>query len=231
MFYTFIWRLSIAFLLLVAAFAIAQDGTSQHDFVKLDPTVADSNGNSIAANCGQDYPGATASMSVNQVGDSTAVDMMINGARPDTLFTVWFWLKAKDQNGNTFGGNPLSGKSGAPFAPSTAYEELLNATGAGNGVTEGANVFITDANGNATFSTVLDYPMFGGAYPFHKITTFDPSDPRLPIDNARIYPVALLTPSDAIDMPFMIRLASHCTDGLSHGWAAGAREPWFDFPE
>lgn len=201
-----------------------------YSFVKVHPTTSDSKGNNILANCGQDYPHARANMNIMQSGTSTDVDMMISNARPNTLFTVWFWLKAKDQNGNTFGGNPLSGKSGAPFAPSTAYEELLAATGAGNGVTEGANVFTTDANGNGAFSTILDYPMFGGAYPFHKITSFDASDSRLPIDNARIYPVALLTPSSSIDMPFMVRLASHCTDGLSHGWTAGAREPWFDFP-
>ena len=203
---------------------------SSHSFVKVNPFTSDSNGNNMVKNCGGTFPDARARMMVNQVANSTDVNMMVSNARPNTLFTVWFWLKAKDQNGNTFGGNPLSGKSGAPFAPSTAYEELLNATGSGNGVTEGSNVFTTDADGNGTFSTTLDYPMFGGAYPFHKITSFDPLDSRLPIDNARIYPVALLTPSPAIDMPFMVRIASHCTDGQSHGWSAGAREPWFDFP-
>ncbi len=174
-------------------------------------------------------------MDVNQMLDSTDVTIMVADAEPNRLFTVWLWLKGTDANGNSFGGNPLSGKSGAPLAPSTAFTELRAATGAGNGVTEGANVFTTDANGNAIFTTTLDFPLFGGAYPFHKIEGFDPNDARFPED-AKLYPVAIVSSDQnssgqGYDAPFMIRLASHCTDNLSHGWVAGAREPWFDFPE
>ena len=212
--------------LLILSFSLSQS----YDFVKLAPTEADSNGNSIEANCSADYPDATASMDVSQNIDATDVTITVAGAQPDTLFTVWLWLKGTDAQGNGFGGNPLSGKSGAPFAPSTAFAELRDATGSGNGVTEGANVFTTDAEGNATFSTTLDFPLFGGAYPFHKIEGFEPGDERF-VDNAKLYPVALVSSGQGYDAPFMIRIASHCTDGLSHGWSAGAREPWFDFPE
>lgn len=202
---------------------------SSHAFTKLDPSTSDSNGNNILVNCGEDYPNATARMMVNQDSNQTDVDIMVSGARPNTLFTIWLWLKGTDAQGNSFGGNPLSGKSGAPMAPSTAFAELREATGSDNGVTEGANVFTTDANGNATFSTTLDFPLFGGAYPFHKIEGFDPADDRFS-DNARLYPVALVTSDASYNAPFMVRIASHCKDGLSHGWAAGEREPWFDFP-
>ena len=169
-------------------------------------------------------------MNVIQNLGSTDVTINVSDAEPNRLFTVWLWLKGTDAQGNTFGGNPLSGKSGAPMAPSTAFAELRDATGAGNGVTEGANVFTTDANGNAVFTTNLDFPLFGGAYPFHKIQGFDPNDDRFP-ESATLHPVALVSSAQGYDAPFMIRLASHCTDNLSHGWAAGAREPWFDFPE
>lgn len=207
-------------------------GLSQnYDFVKLSPDTPDPNGNNIEGNCEADYPDATASMDITQGLDATDVTIIMSDAQPNTLFTVWVWLKAKDSSGETFGGNPISGKSGAPLAPSSAYEELLAATGSGNGVTEGANVFTTDENGNAVFSTSLDFPLFGGAYPFHKIKNFDPSDPRLLIENARAYPVPIVSPSDTIDAPFMLRIASHCSDGMSHGWSGSAREPWFDFPE
>lgn len=197
--------------------------------MKLDASTADSNGNSILANCGADFPDATARMMVNQSGASTDVSLMVMNAKPDQLFTVWLWLKGTDAEGNSFGGNPLSGKSGAPFAPSTAFAELRDATGSGNGVTEGANVFTTDASGNAVFSTTLDFPLMGGAYPFHKIQGFDPKDDRFPED-ASLYPVALVSSGESYSAPFAVRIASHCTDNQSHGWAAGAREPWFDFP-
>ena len=72
--------------------------------------------------------------------------------------------------------------------------------------------------------------MFGGAYPFHKIVGFDPTDERFP-EGARLFPVAIVTSDEGYDAPFMLRLVSHCTDNLSHGWLGGAREPWFDFPE
>lgn len=219
-------RLTPLITLLVLSVALGQS----YEFVKLDPSEADSNGNSIATNCPQDYPDATASMDVNQGLESTDVTINVAGAQPDTLFTVWVWLKGTDAQGNTFGGNPLSGKSGAPLAPSTAFAELRDATGEGNGVTEGANVFTTDADGNATFSTTLDYPLFGGAYPFHKIEGFEPGDERFP-EGASLYPVAIVSSAESYDAPFMVRIAAHCTDGLSHGWAASVREPYFDFPE
>ena len=98
--------------------------SQSYDFIKVDPTEADSKGNSIATNCEQDYPDATASMEVNQGLESTDVTINVAGAQPDTLFTVWVWLKGTDAQGNTFGGNPLSGKSGAPLAPSSAFTEL-----------------------------------------------------------------------------------------------------------
>lgn len=230
-------RTLLGTLVLLSAAAFAQQDTAEagatrsYDFVKLDPGTTDPNGNSILANCGADHPDARAGMDVRQSFGTTDVTITVADARPDTLFTVWLWLGGTDPQGEAFGGNPVSGKSGAPFAPSTAYEELLAATGPGNGVTEGANVFTTDAQGNAVFTTTLDFPLFGGAYPFHRITGFDPDDPRLPIADARRYPVALVSSGESYEAPFLIRIASHCTDGLSHGWLAGPREPWFDYPE
>jgi hypothetical protein len=34
-----------------------------------------------------------------------------------------------------------------------------------------------------------------------------------------------------IDAPFTLRIASHCTDDLSHGLTPGNREGWFDWPQ
>lgn len=200
------------------------------DFTRLDPTTEDPNGNSALANCG-DYPNARATIEVADHGLNSDVTITIMDAKPNTLFTAWLRLQGKDASGNDFGGSPLTGAGSTPLAPSTALSELYAATGAGNGTVNVANGIMTDENGNGVLKVITDFPFIGGVYPFHNFVEFNASDSRLPIDNPRAIPVAIVMPNEVVSAPFGVRLASHCTDNLGHGLTAGAREPWFDFPE
>ena len=100
-----------------------------------------------------------------------------------------------------------------------------NDTLAGNGGNDLSNGFWSDENGNALFVTELDFPMIGGAYPFQRFEGFDPTDERFTAEEPRVFPVAIV----GSGAPFTLRIASHCTDGVGHGLAAGPHEGWFDW--
>ena len=115
------------------------------------------------------------------------------------------------------------------MAPVTALPDLLAATGEGSGSTESANGIVSDDSGDATLLIELDFPLDDGAYPFQKYAEFDPSDGRYKAETPSAHPVAIVnSASGDVDAPFMIRVVSHCTDGLAHGLEPAAREPWFD---
>ena len=201
------------------------------DFERLDPTTPDPNGNTVGRNCGGDFLDASAVVKISTAMGQSHVQIAINNARPETLYTVWLRLKGTDPQGNSFGGSPLTGGGSTPLAPSTLVPELLAATGEGNGTPVIANGVKTDGQGNGVLTVDLDFPIFNGAYPFQNLTNFDPTDPRLPLENPQIYPVAIVIPNAMIDAPFGLRVVSHCTDNLGHGLTPGAREPWFDWPD
>ena len=198
-------------------------------FVRLAVDSSDPNGNSVETNCGENYPDATASIDLLELPGETEVTITIAGARPNTMFTTWLRLKGTTDDGVSFGGNPLTGRGSTPLAPSTALAELLEATGDGNGVEESANGIRTDENGDAVLIINTDFPIDDGAYPFHKFSDFDPDDDRYNADVPAAFPVAIVNSATGdADAPFMIRIASHCTDNLAHGLEPAAREPWFD---
>jgi hypothetical protein len=171
------------------------------------------------------WPDATATLRLAQVGDQSAVTISVRNARPATYFTVWLRLGGTDSNGDPFGGNPLTDGTATPLARSSDLPTLLASTGAGNGNDAQPNGFSTDDRGNATYRTVVDFPIVNGAYPFHRFPGWDATDDRLPAADPAIYPVAVAGPQG----PYTLRIVSHCTDGIGHGLTSGPREWWFDW--
>lgn len=173
----------------------------------------------------QGWLDATAMLTIDQEDGHSRVSITMRDARPHTSFTVWLRLGGTDSSGNAFGGNPLTDGTATPLASSQTLPALLRSTGAGNGNARQPNGFTTDAYGNATFRTTVDFPIVAGAYPFHRFPGFDASDARLPAANPAIYPVAIAGPQG----PYTLRIISHCTDGIGHGLQSGPREWWFDW--
>lgn len=193
----------------------------------------DPSGNTVDVQCSGSFSNANARIGVRRNVLGSKVIIQIRHAKPNTLFTFWLRLKGEDSQGLSFGASPLTNGGSTPLAASWSLAELLAATGSGNGQPMVANGVTTNSRGHATFRVQLDFPLFAGAYPFQNMQAFDPDDPRYPDSVAlpRIYPVAIVDPRDpGIDAPFMIRMVSHCTDGLGHGLTPGGREPWFDYP-
>ena len=188
----------------------------EQEFVRADPAAESPSGHTVLDHCttdGETWPDAVATISVAQTETTTQVDITVTDARPDTLFSGWLRLKGTDPDtGETWGGNPITGKGSTALAPSTDLAALI-AMSEIEGATEAPNALWTDADGNGTLSVTLDLPMIDGAYPF------DNHDPSLePVDTVRA-PYA----------PFLVRLASHCTDDLVHGILQGDREMWFNW--
>jgi len=186
------------------------------DFVRADPAAESPSGHTVLDSCATDgdtWAGAEASVDIVQFSDRTEIHIEMSGARPDTLFTAWLRLRGTNPNtGERYGGNPITDKGSTALAPSTALVELASMTET-EGSDEAPNALTTDAAGSGTLDVVLDFAMIGGAYPFER---YDPT----------LLPVGIVGTPDA---PFMIRLASHCTDGLAHGLLQGDREMWFNW--
>lgn len=172
-----------------------------------------------------DWPDAQATLELWEGSGKSQVTIEVQDARPSTYFTVWLRMRGNDIGGESFGGSPLTGGGATPLAPTSELGNLLAATGPGNGSDQLANGFYTDGQGNATFQIELDFPIINGAYPFQKFDDFDPTDDRFPIDNPRVYPVAIV----GAEGPFTIRLASHCIDSQGHGLGPGDRESWLQW--
>lgn len=191
-----------------------QQATYEAEFVRLAPDASDPNGHNAKEHCGGDFQDANAEISIQQEGDASTVQIKVSNARPETLYTTWLRVKGKTQGdaGVEYGGSPLTGAGSTPLAPSSAIENLAAITET-PGSTEVANGLWTDANGDGVLVAELDFPILGGAYPFHRY-------------DASLAPLAIVGAPFA---PFMIRIASHCTDEMGHGLKAGSREPWFDW--
>jgi hypothetical protein len=77
----------------------------------------------------------------------------------------------------------------------------------------------------------LDFPLEGGAYPFNNMTADDLIAAQGKRPAALATPAAIVDPrADNIDGPFMVRMVSHCQDGLGHGLSPSNREAWFQYP-
>ena len=88
----------------------------------------------------------------------------------------------------------MTGGKATGLAATSDLPDLLAATGSGNGNDQQPNGFRTDANGNAVFRAVLDFPIVDGAYPIQRFPDWDPTDERLPAENPAIHPVAIAGP-------------------------------------
>ncbi len=206
--------------------------TISDTFERRGPDELSPSGHSVLADCQapgpvdpEGWPGASATLKINQFDGYSRIVIKMRDARPDTYYTVWLRLGGTDSNGNPFGGNPVTGGQATPLAATHTLPDLLASTGAGNGNAEQPNGFFTDKRGRATFRTVVDFPIVGGAYPWQRFPNWDPDDPQLPADDPAIYPVAIAGPQG----PYTLRIVSHCTDGVGHGLTSGPREWWFDW--
>lgn len=213
------------------------------EFPRLDFKTVMPTGQSVAVECQDadadhpyrpyDWPEAKAMLNIWQGGGGSKVSVEVSGAKPDTLYTMWVRLRGEDSTGNPFGGNPLIGLPGKPdigipgnaLVPSSYFPRALEAVHAP--VTDPIHGFWSDADGNGNVTIELDYPIVGGALPFHRFEEFSPEDPKLTKTNPRAIPVAIVGASNRA--PFTLRLASHCKDGKSHGLAPGPHEGWFDW--
>ncbi len=180
-------------------------------------------GRSVAAHCQIDgspaenhWDAATGSLRVFQGSTASKVEISVENARPDTLFTVWLMLA---------GGSPMMEAGATALIPSSALPAFAAMVDAPSN--EATNGFMTDENGNGSLTLELDYTIVGGAFPFQRFEGFDAENTVFTREAPKAVPVAI---SDAsTGAPFTLRLASHCGDNLHNGLVAGQHEPWFDW--
>jgi hypothetical protein len=175
--------------------------TVQADFERRGPDEVSPSGQSVFGDCQVDgikepegWHDAAATLRINQADGESRVRIVVTDARPNTFYTVWLRLGGSDSNGDRFGGNPVTGGQATPLAHTSMLPTLLATTGVGNGSSRQPNGFYTNDRGNATFTTTVDFPVVGGAYPWQRFPNWDPTDPRLPADDPAIHPVAIAGP-------------------------------------
>ena len=219
-------------LLLIGGGAAMADDDDRQAFVRLSAETPSGSGNSVRDDCGGDFSRARASLRWDQEDGETRLRIHLNHGRPNTLYTVWLRQKGNDRDGWGFGGSPVTGGGSTALAPSEALESLVTATGPGNGSPDPANGFWTNDRGRGRLVLNLDFAFPGGAYPFHRADLSVASLDRLAslFPDYRLIPMAIVDARE-IDAPFTLRIASHCTDDLSHGLTPGNREGWFDWPQ
>ncbi len=226
--------LAVTLLTMGAASSMALAGSSVIDdnMSRRGPGSASGSGDTVEANCaldpsGNGWQGATATLEVSQKGDASRVEIEVNGAAPDTLFTVWVRIKGK--NGLNSAGSPLTGGGATPLAPGSALDALngISPWVDPAGASASINSFTTDASGRGEFKTTLDFPLVRGAYPFQMTTTSRPGH-----EGHANVPTAIADPREPGQegTPFLIRVVSHCTDSASHGLSPATREAWFQYP-
>ena len=165
------------------------------------------------------YPNASAELTYSLANGSTNVEINLSNAVPDQFWSIWMKLD---------GVSPLTGIPVVPLAsvsdiaslalstPDSALTPAAKSLGLvgddGSGSTSGPNGFFTDANGDATFSITLDYPLVeGGVFPFDQ---FDPSLSAVPLGST----------------PFLLNTLAHSDQvgyGLFPDGGPGTAAPWF----
>ena len=160
------------------------------------------------------------------------LEIELEDAKPDTLYTVWVRMKGQ-AHGTTFGGSPITGGGATPLAHSSHLDQLV-ADWIGPGSPTAGNAFNTDSKGKGKFKVDLDFPVVGGAYPFNRMSHAAHLDAQTKNPAATPSPTAIVNPADTGigpgGTPFMIRVISHCQDGLAHGLSPAKREAWFQYP-
>lgn len=202
------------------------------DMTRRAPLSNSGSGHTVEANCPADPSGnawqdASATVEVSQKGSSSKVEIEVRGAVPNTLYTVW--LRIKGKNGLNPAGSPLTGGGATALAPGSDLDALNDISPWINpmGAHASANSFRTNRMGKGAFEIALDFPVVGGAYPFQKTETSRPGH-----ENHANVPTAVADPrvSGQSGTPFLFRVVSHCTDGMTHGLSPSTREAWFQYP-
>lgn len=190
-------------------------------------------GDTVEANCptdpsGNNWQDATADLRIEQVGDSSVVQIKVKDALPNTHFTVW--LRIKGGSGFNDAGSPWTGGGTTPLCSGTEFADL-NAISPWNnpaGDTEPhCNSFYTTSKGGGQFKASINFPVVGGAYPFQQ-SGGDPAGTGG--DTIPDVPTAIVDPRTGNGGPFLLRVVSHCTDQSTHGLSPAIREAWFQFP-
>jgi hypothetical protein len=194
---------------------------------------ASGSGDTVEANCptdpsGNAWQGATATLEIDQEGESSEVEIEVKGAVPNTHFTVW--MRMKGGAGFNDAGSPWTGGGATPLCSGTEFADLNSISPWNNaaGDTEPhCNSFYTDEDGEAEFTTTVNFPVVGGAYPFQQ------SDGALAGPGGDLIPdvpTAIVDPRTGNGGPFLLRVISHCTDQSTHGLSPATREAWWQFP-
>ena len=186
-------------------------------------------GHTVEGNCGgADYQDATAHITFDQKSGSTKATVTVADAVPNTHFTVW--TRIKGGSGFNSGGSPWTGGGATPLCSGTEFASL-NANSPWNNAAGSTaplcNSFSTDSAGNGTFSSTVNFPVVGGAYPFQQAGG---ASARPGHDDHADVPTAIVDPRTGTGGPFMIRVVSHCTDGANHGLSPATREAFFQYP-
>lgn len=192
----------------------------------------------VEANCPADPTGnawqdATAKLRIIQVGEGSSVTLKLRNAVPNTLFTVWLRLRGKGPDGSAIGDSPMTGGGATPLATGTMLDQLLRHSPPFPGTPNPPDGFFTDHRGYAYHLMFLDFPVVGGAYPFHRASDEAVQDlinagSGWPLERR---PSPIVNPADPdIEGSFLLRVVSHCVDQLGHGLSAGKREAWFQYP-
>ena len=209
---------------------------------RISPDKKSGSGHTVMEQCAEakknnGWLSATANIKIKQNETNSAVAFQITNAKANTLYTAWLRMAGKgpgneDDKEIKIGPNPMNGGGATALLPSTDLDEAILQSPPFNGTKSPKNGFTTDKNGSANFSVNLDFPLIGGAYPFHRASKISVSKLR---DAGSKWPLirkpaAIVNPAEKeIIAPFMIRIISHCQDGLAHGLSPSKREPWFQW--
>ena len=155
------------------------------------------------------WPNASASIEIEQENGATEVEIEVEDAAPNTLFTVW--LMHEEPNPLTANrpftalANPSDIAQLATYTPATALSDTAMALGLvgddGSGSVNAINGFRTDANGEGEISLNLDFPLIKGAYQYQEF-------------NGNLKANATgHTPLGGVKLV----IVSHCVDDRAHG--------------
>jgi hypothetical protein len=196
------------------------------DMSRRGPGSTSGSGDTVEANCGGDFLDATAYLTIDQKGGESKVRIDVANA-PDTHFTVWTRIKGSSTYNGA--GSPWTSGGATPLCSGTEFTSL-NANSpwnnAGGSTAPLCNSFST-VNGTGTFSSTVNFPVVGGAYPFQQSGGVVANGGGATIPDV---PTAIVDPRTGNGGPFMIRVVSHCTDGANHGLSPATREAFFQYP-
>ena len=231
--------------LLVSGFYLTSASASQlvdAEMERISPDKESGSGHTVMKQCAEAYKNdgwlsATANIKIKQNETNSEVAVRITNAKANTLYTAWLRIAGEgpgneDDKEIKIGPNPMNGGGATALLPSTDLDEAILQSPPFNGTKSPKNGFTTDKNGSATFLVNLDFPLIGGAYPFHRASKISVSKLREAGSEWPLVrkPAAIMNPAEKeLNAPFMIRIVSHCQDGLAHGLSPRKREPWFQW--